>query len=313
MTRDDKTRTQQQPFMLEGLRGSLTGSLLLVVLWIAISTPILAQDERKIAMNTVTSKDGTTISFTQAGQGPTVILVDGALMYRGLDQSQPHLADLLARDFTVIRYDRRGRGGSTDTQPYSVQREVEDIEALINAVGGPAYIVGFSSGASLAMEAAIALPDKIKKLAMYEAPYNDDATARQAWKTYTKELGALLKAERNGDAIGLFMMLTGAPADAVEGMRQTPVWPMFEAVAPTLAYDHIALLGEEAAVPNKQAARVSVPTLVMDGSASFPFMHTTALALAKAVPNAQHQTLEGQTHEVAAEAMAPVLIEFFKK
>jgi pimeloyl-ACP methyl ester carboxylesterase len=263
-------------------------------------------------MKTVTSKDGTMIAFTQSGQGPLVILVDGSMQYSAFDQGQGHLADLLAKHFTVIHYDRRGRGESTDTQPYAVKREIEDIEALVDQAGGTAFVYGISSGASLAMEAAIALPDKIKKLAMYEAPYNDDEAAKEAWKNYTKQLGELLKANRRGDAVALFMQVVGASADTVEGMRKDPVWPLFEAIAPTLAYDHIFIPGEEAAVPTEQAAHVAVPTLVMDGDASFPFMHETALALAKAIPNATPRTLEGQTHEVAAEAVAPVLIEFFK-
>ena len=263
-------------------------------------------------MKTVTSKDGTTIAFDQSGQGPAVILVDGALQYRAFDQGMAQLADLLAQHFTVIHYDRRGRGDSTDTQPYALQREIEDIEALIDEAGGSAFVYGISSGAALAMEAAIKLSDKVKKLAMYEAPYNDDETAQQAWREYTQQLGELLEAGRGGDAVGLFMMLVGATAADVEGIRQDPMWPLWEAVAPTLAYDHIAALGEDASVPTKRATSVTVPTLVMNGSESFPFMHVTAVALANAIPHAQHRTLEGQTHEVSSEALAPVLVEFFK-
>lgn len=262
-------------------------------------------------MSTVTSKDGTIIAFDRSGQGPAIILVDGALTYRAFDQGMPQLADLLAQRFTVFNYDRRGRGDSTDTQPYALEREIEDIEALINEAGGSAFLYGISSGAALAIEAAIKLGDKVKKLALYEAPYNDGETARQAWRQYTKQLGELLSAGRRSDAVGLFMMLVGTTADQVEEMHQHPMWPMWEAVAPTLAYDHIAALGEDASVPTDRAASVAVPTLVMDGRESYPFMHDTAKALANAIPHAQHRTLEGQTHEVAAEALAPVLIEFF--
>lgn len=263
-------------------------------------------------MSTVTSKDGTTLAFEQSGTGPALILVDGALHHRALDpgNAQP---TLLSQHFTVFQYDRRGRGGSTDTQPYAVAREIEDIEALIHEAGGSAFVFGHSSGASLAMEAALAVPEKIKRLAMYEAPYNDDEAARQAWKKYTSQLEALLSAGRHGDAVALFMALTGASADQVDEMRQNPVWPMFEAVAPTLAYDLIAILGEEASVPTERAARVSVPTLVINGGASYPFMHVTAAALAATIPHAQHRTLEGQTHEVSAEAITPLLVTFFKE
>jgi pimeloyl-ACP methyl ester carboxylesterase len=261
-------------------------------------------------MRTVTSKDGTTIAFDRLGKGPAVILVDGALQYRAFDQGMAHLAALLEQHFTVFHFDRRGRGDSTDTQPYAVEREIEDIEAIIDEAGGSAFVFGISSGAALAMEAAIQLGDKIKKLAMYEAPYNDEDDARQASKTYRKQLEELLAAGRRGDAVGLFMMFVGMPADQLDGMRQHPMWPMWEAVGHTLAYD-AAAMGEDASVPTERAARVAMPALIMDGGASYPFMHIAATALANAIPNAQHNTLEGQTHEVAPEALAPVLIEFF--
>jgi pimeloyl-ACP methyl ester carboxylesterase len=262
-------------------------------------------------MKTVMSKDGTTIAYDQWGEGLAVILVDGALQYRAFDQGMVPLAELLAPHFTVIHYDRRGRGDSTDTQPYALEREIEDIEAMIDDAGGSAFLYGISSGAALAMEAAIALPDKVKKLAIYEAPYNDDHAAQEAWRQYTQQLEELLAAGRHGDAVGLFMMLVGATADQVEEIRQTPMWPLWESIAPTLAYDHIAALGEDASIPTERAARVAVPTLVMNGAESFPFMYTTAVALAEAMPKGQHRTLEGQTHEVAAETIAPLLIEFF--
>ena len=265
-------------------------------------------------MKTVNSKDGTTIAFDQWGEGPVVVLVDGALQYRAFDQGMVQLAERLAPRFKVIHYDRRGRGDSTDnTDRHSnaLAREIEDIEALIDDAGGSASLYGISSGAALAMEAAIQLGPKVEKLAMYEPPYNDAAAARQSWMEYTEQLSELLAADRKGDAVALFMMAVGAPADQVEGMRQHPLWPMWESVAPTLAYDHIADLGEDASLPVERAAKVTVPTLVMSGSESFPFMHTTAAALANAIPDAQHRLLAGQTHEVSSEALAPVLIEFF--
>lgn len=263
-------------------------------------------------MKTVTSKDGTTIAFDQCGSGPAIILVDGALQYRAFDQGMNLLADRLSQHFTVIHYDRRGRGDSTDTQPYALEREIEDIEALIDETGGLASLYGISSGAALALEAALALPHKVRKLAIYEVPYNDDDSARQNWKQYVKQLRELMNQGRKGDAVRLFMMLVGASAEDVEGIKQTPMWPMWEAIGHTLAYDHIAALGEDASVPKERAAMVAVPTLVMDGSESFPFMHVTAVTLASTIPNAEHRTLEGQTHEVTAEALAPVLVEFFR-
>jgi pimeloyl-ACP methyl ester carboxylesterase len=163
-----------------------------------------------------------------------------------------------------------------------VEREIEDIDALITEAGGSACVFGISSGAALAMEAAIRLGEKVKKLAMYEVPYNSDEAARQAWKTYRKQLADALAHGHRGDALALFMLLTGMPADHLDRVRQHLLWPMWEVVAPTLAYD-AAVMGEDASVPTEKAAHVAVPTLVMDGSASFPFMHVTATALAKAI------------------------------
>ena len=264
-------------------------------------------------MNTVTSKDGTIITFDKLGKGPALILVGGMFEQRAMDSETAKLAalPLLAEHFTVFHYDRRGRGDSTDTLPFTVEREIEDIEALINEADGSAFLFGISSGAALAMEAAIKLGGKVKKLAMYEAPYNDDETAQEAWKEFRKELNAALAEDRRGDAVGLFMMLLGMPAEQLDEMRQYPMWPMWESIAPTIAYD-AAALGEDASIPTERAASVAVPALIMDGELSYPFMHITATALANAMPQGQHRTLEGQTHEVAAGALAPVLTNFFK-
>jgi pimeloyl-ACP methyl ester carboxylesterase len=263
-------------------------------------------------MNQVTSKDGTQIAYETKGTGPAVILVDGALCYRSFGP-MTHLAELLAPHFTVYIYDRRGRGESSNSLPYAVEREVEDIEALIKAAGGKAFVYGISSGACLALEAAIKLGEKIRKLAMYEPPYNSEEATRQAWREYRKKLAELLAAGRRGDAAALFMGFVGTPADQIDGMRQAPVWPMFEAVAPTLAYD-AAAIGEDRSAPVKRAVTVSMPALVIDGGANLafmPFMHESATALAKAIPHAQQRTLEGQTHDVNLEVLAPVLMEFF--
>lgn len=264
-------------------------------------------------MPTVTSKDGTTIAFERRGEGPALILVGGMFEQRALPTETAHLAafPLLAQHFTVVHYDRRGRGASTDTLPSALEREIEDIEALIDAASGSAFLFGLSSGAALAFEAARVLGRKVKKLVMYEAPYNDEPEARQAWTEFRRQLAAVLAEGRRGEAVALFMRLLGVPADQVEGMRQDPMWPRWEAVAPTMAYD-AAALGDEAAVPVEHAAQITVPALVLNGEESYPFMHVTAMALAQAMPQAQPRTLAGQTHEVSAEALAPLLVEFFK-
>jgi pimeloyl-ACP methyl ester carboxylesterase len=262
-------------------------------------------------MHVVTSKDGTNIAYDKQGEGPAVILVAGALCAR-LSWSGPELAKLLSPHFTVFNYDRRGRGDSGDTKPYAVEREIEDIEVLIDEAGGTASLYGHSSGGALAMEAALKLgSSKVKKLAMYEVPYNDDVNAQRAWREYIKKLTDLLATDRRGDAVALFMKYVGTPDEQIEGMRHAPFWQALESLAPTLAYDHTAILGENSSVPTERAMQVLVPTLVMNGGASFPFMHETAQALSKAIPNAQLCTLEGQTHDVANEALAPVLVNFF--
>lgn len=264
-------------------------------------------------MKQITSKDGTNIAYDQSGTGAPLILVGGAFEQRAMESETAKLASqpLLAQHFSVFHYDRRGRGDSTDTLPYSVAREIEDIEALIDTAGGSTFVFGISSGAGLALEAALALGNKVKKVALYEPPYNDEDEARIAWKNFRQELGETLAEGRNGDAVGLFMMLLGMPAEHLEGMSQDPMWTMFEAVAPTIAYD-AAVLGEDASVPHTRASQLAIPALIMDGGETpYPFMHITAKALADAIPDAQYLTLEGQTHEVSAEVLAPVLVDFF--
>lgn len=263
-------------------------------------------------MQQITSQDGTTIAFDQTSSGPALILVGGMFEQRVMDSETAQLAafPLLAQHFSVFHYDRRGRGDSGDTLPYAVEREIEDIDALISYAGGTAFVFGISSGAALALEAALALGSKVRKLALYEPPYNDDDEARQRWVTFRRQLQELLAEDRRGDAVALIMSLMGVPDEQLDEMRAYPMWPMWEAIAPTIAYD-AAVLGEDASVPVERAAKLTVPTLIMTGEASYPFMHTTAAALTNAIPTAQHRTLEAQTHEVAAEALAPVLVAFF--
>ncbi len=261
-------------------------------------------------MQKVTSKDGTQIAFDKIGRGPGLILVGGAFQYRALDPRTAQLAELLSPQFTVFHYDRRGRGDSSDRKPYAVEREVEDIQAIINEAGGSAFAFGMSSGGVLALDAA-ARGLAIAKLAVYEPPFNSgDENSRRGSQTYSKQLMALLTEGHRGDAVALAMTTWGAPAEAVAGMRQTPIWPLFESVAPTLAYDD-AIMGD-GSVPTDGAKAVKVPTLVLDGGNSPAFMKHAADALASVLPNAQRRTLPGQTHDVAPEILAPVLIEFYR-
>jgi len=261
-------------------------------------------------MQVVTSRDGTAIAYDKQGTGPAIVVVDGALTTRR-SEAKAELIELLEPRLTILTYDRRGRGESRDTQPYAVAREIEDVAAVIGAAGGSATLYGHSSGACLALEAALALgPAQVSKLAMYEAPYDDDPAVREAWRIYLSDMTASLKAGRPGDAAALFMAFVGTPAEQIEGMRQAPFWPDIEAVAPTLAYDHAGLLGTDRSVPVERAARADVPTLVMHGGEGAPFMAQTASTLQKAIPGARLIALAGEGHNVSPRVLAPVLSEF---
>jgi pimeloyl-ACP methyl ester carboxylesterase len=223
-------------------------------------------------------------------------------------------AHRLESHFTVYNYDRRGRGESTDTQPFAVEREVEDIEALINEAGGSACLYGISSGACLALEAAIVLESKVERLALYEAPYNSDLDDQPMWHDYYTKLNELVAANRRSDAIAHFMQFVGIPDKVIEDMRMQPRWSGLEAIAPTLIYDASVMGGKTRLVPVERAATVAAPALIMDGEKSltmYHFMRATADALVQAMPSAERRTLKGQGHDVDAKALAPVLVEFF--
>jgi pimeloyl-ACP methyl ester carboxylesterase len=279
-------------------------------------------------MKTVNSKDGTTIAFDQLGQGSVVILVNGAMGTRS-HAAPGSLADILSKQLTVIDYDRRGRGDSGDTLPYAVQREIEDIEALIEAAGGSAFLFGTSSGAILALEAVRALPDKVKKLAMYEPPFIIDDSRPPLPKDYVEQLNGAIKAGRPGDAVEIFMTKALLiPPEFVDMMRNAPMsqtfgddagakppeWADMEKVAHTLPYDGMIvkdfLAGKP--LPPKRWASFTRPTLVIVGGNSEPFFHNGAQALVDDMPNAQRRILEGQDHAVSSPALAPVLMDFFQ-
>jgi pimeloyl-ACP methyl ester carboxylesterase len=263
-------------------------------------------------MQTISSADGTTIAYEREGAGPALIIVDGALCARG---AKAGLAALLAPDFTVYRYDRRGRGDSGDTPPYAVEREIEDLLALIGAAGGTAFLYGHSSGCALVLDTILQAGQgtqaSVRKIALYEAPYNDDPAAQAPWKTYLGDLADALAAGRRGDAVARFMAYLGMPAAQVDEMRQAPFFPTLAAIAPTLAYDHAGLMGESLAVPVAKAAHVAAEALVIYGGASFPFMAATARTLSAEMPHARLREMDGQTHDVDPAVLAPVLGEFF--
>ena len=261
--------------------------------------------------NVVISKDGTAIAFDRIGSGPPVILVDAALCHRGMG-STSQLAELLAPHFTVITYDRRGRGQSGDTAPYAVEREVEDIAALLREVGGSAYLWGMSSGAVLALEAASRLRG-IQKLALYESPFIVDRgrpTTEQQWA----QIGEAVAAQRPGVAVTIFLQMVGVPRLFIALMRFSPAWPKLKALAHTLPYDGTLLrdLQKGLPLPPERWASVTAPTLVMDGSKSPAWMRHANRALSNVLPHAKYRTLEGQTHALKPNAHAPTLVEFFE-
>ncbi len=263
-------------------------------------------------MEKVISKDGTAIAFDKSGTGPPIILVPGAFGTRSFGPNVK-LAPRLAEHFTVFSYDRRGRGDSSDTTPFAVEREVEDLGAVIGKAGGSASVYAISSGVALALEAANqGLP--IERLALYEPPFVVDDSRPPMPDDYLAQLNELLAAERRGDAIKLFMTKgVGLPAIFVTLMRLMPAWPKLKAVAHTIPYDTMAV-GDTVSgkpLPPGRWANVTAPALVMGGSKSPAWMQKSVAALADALPNAQLRILPGQTHIVKAKALAPVLVEFF--
>jgi pimeloyl-ACP methyl ester carboxylesterase len=261
-------------------------------------------------MTKVTSADGTPIAYERFGDGAPLVVVGGALCDRAVTRP---LAEQLALRFTVINYDRRGRGDSGDNPPYSVQREIEDLGALVAEAGGTACMYGHSSGAGLVLHAAAnGLP--VAGIVLHEPPFVAGSDEdRRITREYTSNLDALLAADRRGDAVELFMALVGMPPEVVGEMRTDPWWADAEAMAPTLAYDS-AVMGDATtggAIPADVAARVTAPALVLVGGASPDWMVDTGRRLAEAMPNGRHRVLEGQEHVVAPELLAPVLAEFF--
>jgi pimeloyl-ACP methyl ester carboxylesterase len=259
-------------------------------------------------MGHVRSNDGTAIAFERSGDGPALVLVDGALCSRGFGPSAK-LAPLLAAHFTVYAYDRRGRGESGDHDRYSVEREVEDLAAVIDAAGGQAFLLGLSSGGALALHAAAGkLP--VTGVLAYEPPYVNEEN-RENGARHEEELKRLVAARKRGQAVKYFMRdMVGAPAPMVAIMRLMPwIWRKLEAVAHTLPYDAAVMSGFR--IPRERFAAIRVPTLIMSGSKTEERLRRAARAAAEAIPGARHRDLAGQTHAVKPAALAPSAVEFF--
>jgi len=255
----------------------------------------------------VRSEDGTTIGYTTDGAGPALILVDGALCCRTFGPSSK-LAPLLARHFTVYTYDRRGRAESGDTAPYSPEREVNDLAALIDRAGGSADLLGLSSGAALALHAASEQLG-VRKIVAYEPPYVDD-DGQRGGREHEGQLTRILATGDRSGAVRYFMKdMVGVPGAVVSVVRCLPwIWPKLVRVAHTLPYD--AAVMTDFRIPRLRFASIAAPVLIMNGSKSDARLRDVARKVAETIPHARHQELAGQTHAVKAGALVPPVVKF---
>jgi len=259
-----------------------------------------------------TSADGTPIAYDASGSGPALVLVDGALCYRAFGPSKDFAAALADR-FTVYRYDRRGRGESgAGNTSYTVDREVEDLVAVIGAAGGTAHAFGMSSGAALALEAA-RRGAPIERLAVFEAPFVVDGTKEPTAPDFPEQLRAMVDAGRPGDAVKAFMKLVGAPSPMVAVMRLTPVWKKLSAAGVTLPHDLTIVTKFEQGepLPSGYYDDITAPTLVLSGGKSPAWMQNAQAAIAAAVPASRLQTLPGTTHMLKPKAAREALVQHF--
>ena len=252
--------------------------------------------------SSTTSKDGTPITFEVTGKGPALILIEPAGHFRALSAFDD-LVPLLAPDFTVCRYDRRGRGESGDTPPYGPAREVEDLAALVETIGGRSLVYGYSSGALLALHAAsCGLP--IAGLVLMEPPLQDGA--QEGPDPLTTELDELVRSQRHEDAVAHFHMAIGVPDDMIDNMRSTDRWTRMVGIAPTLVYD--CRLSD--AMSSGVLGAVTVPTLVLDSEGSSDDLTGSAASAARQIPTARHKSLPGEWHVVAPDLIAAEIREF---
>jgi pimeloyl-ACP methyl ester carboxylesterase len=269
----------------------------------------------ELTMASVTSADGTRIAYDVVGEGPPLVLTAGATQYRAIDETTPKLQALLAGSgFTVINYDRRGRGESRDTLPYAPEREFEDLEALVAAVGGEAAVFGMSSGAILAVEAA-ASGVAMSSLVMYEPPCLLDHDGPEPIDDYIETLDGFVAAGKPGDAMAYFLeVVAEMPTEAIEQFRASPAWAAFEAVGHTIAYDARVMdpFAKGEPIPPGRWDTATQPTLVIAGGDSPAWMQSAAAKVAAALPSGRVRTLPGQTHEFDPAVLAPAMLEFLR-
>jgi pimeloyl-ACP methyl ester carboxylesterase len=259
-------------------------------------------------MKTTHSKDGTPLAYDIYGEGTPLIFITGATCFRNFEPVL-HDATIFAKAFTVYNYDRRGRGDSGDTLPYAPKREVEDIEAMIDAAGGKAVLYGHSSGAILALEAALQLGDKVEKLVLYDPAHADNEDEGHDFRAFSQTLKEMVESGKHGEAISLFLETIGMPKEMIEGMPHSAQWETITALAPTLVYD--TLLASDLP-PLERAAHLATPTLLIVGENSPPSLHAVATQLNGALPNVTYKLLEGQDHVADPESLLPILTDFLK-
>jgi pimeloyl-ACP methyl ester carboxylesterase len=257
-------------------------------------------------MQTFRSHDGTRIAVETSGTGPALVLVNGGLSDRS---AVAPLRPLLDPHFTVFAYDRRGRGDSGDTPPYAPEREIEDLAAVVDAAGAPGYVFAHSSGAILALRAAMSgVP--MRRLAVNEPPFIVPGTRPVPPPAITSRIAERIAANDREEALRIFLVeQVGLPPPAFDAMKASPVWARMIALAQTAAYD--SEIARDPALPVASLAKLTIPTLVLNGTASFGWIAETARALVSALPNAQAVHLEGQPHSPAPDVLAPVLVRFF--
>ena len=259
-------------------------------------------------MKTTRSKDGTILAYDILGAGPPLIYIAGATCFRSYAPIRED-AEAFAAEFTVYNYDRRGRGDSGDTPPYAIAREVEDIGAMIDAAGGKAHLYGHSSGAVLALEAALRFGDKVERAVIYDPSYVHDEAERLSYAELSRTVHALLDGGKRAKALRTFLTGIGMPRVFAWLMPLFPGWKTMRALAPTLAYD-ITLTKD--LPPVERATSLTVPVQIVVGEKSPASIHHVADQLARAIPGASLERLAGQDHMVSAKALLPILSRFLK-
>jgi pimeloyl-ACP methyl ester carboxylesterase len=257
-------------------------------------------------METLRSRDGTRIAYETSGRGPALVVVNGGLSDRS---AVVPLRPLLDPHLTLFAYDRRGRGDSGDTPPYAPEREIEDLAAVIEAAGAPAFVFAHSSGAMLALRAAMSRVP-MRRLAVNEPPFIVPGTRPIPPRAITSRIAQRIAANDRGEALRIFLLeQIGLPPPALEQLKASPMWPRMIALAHTAPYD--SEIGGDSELPVASLAKLTLPTLVLNGTASFAWIAETARALFRALPNAQAVHLEGQPHSPAPGVLAPALVRFF--